>query len=539
MRAKPKTGLRKTSTLMMAFAVFSIMLSATLPIVRASASSSGTYYAWPMAGYNLQRTGYTDEAGPKTNNTLWIFDTGSVGQGIRCGVAVAYGIVLFGSDDDNIYAVNASTGTLIWKFTATGSTPDMRSTPAVADGKAYFGSRNGTLFCVDVFTGALIWKFVVPPTPGTTYIPIMRSSPAVADGMVVTGVKGRGFYCLNATTGAVIWNFTTGDEADVSPAIADGKVYFGSDDDQAYCLDLKTGALLWNRTLNSNVLRIVTYYRGLVFASVQAAPGVADGIVYALNATTGEVVRNYTLINGGNLRGGVAVAGDKLVVSGSHNGIVYCFDIETGRLIWNYSLGVVGAWYNIPAIAKDTVYIIGRDAIIHAIDLGTGQAIWKYQTDVFHATRCDEAYGAIAYGCLFIGAGDGKLYCFGAPRNDIYLEMLRYISQISQLQSNISSLLSERSTLQSQINTLQGQVSSLRNSVNQLQGQVTNLQNQVSQLQSEKASLQSQVDKLQTDKINLQNQATNNLYMGLGGGAAVGLVIGVAIPSFLRRNRSS
>lgn len=32
--------------------------------------------------------------------------------------AIANGIVYFGSDDDYIYALNASTGTLVWRYQA-------------------------------------------------------------------------------------------------------------------------------------------------------------------------------------------------------------------------------------------------------------------------------------------------------------------------------------------------------------------------------------------------------------------------------------
>ncbi len=50
---------------------------------------------------------------------------------------MANGVVYVGSSDDNVYALNASTGALLWKYT-TGNYVD--SSPAVANGVVYIGS---------------------------------------------------------------------------------------------------------------------------------------------------------------------------------------------------------------------------------------------------------------------------------------------------------------------------------------------------------------------------------------------------------------
>lgn len=75
--------------------------------------------------------------------------------------------------------------------------------------------------------------------------------------------------------------------------------------------------------------------------------------------------------------------------------------------------------------------------------------------------------------------------------------------------------LSDRvSQLESQVNDLQNQVSSLTNDKNQLQGQVEDLQNQVAKLEDEK---------------------NTNLYLGIGVGFVIGIIIGLAVAIFTRR----
>ena len=66
-----------------------------------------------------------------------------------------------------------------------------------------------------------------------------------------------------------------------SPAVANGVVYVGSDDHNVYALNATTGAKLWNYTTGGYVLSSPAVVNGVVYV------GSDDDNVYALNATTG------------------------------------------------------------------------------------------------------------------------------------------------------------------------------------------------------------------------------------------------------------
>jgi outer membrane protein assembly factor BamB len=55
-------------------------------------------------------------------------------------------VVYVGSDDANLYALNAATGARLWSF-ATGN--GVESSPAVANGVVYAGSDDGNLYAFD------------------------------------------------------------------------------------------------------------------------------------------------------------------------------------------------------------------------------------------------------------------------------------------------------------------------------------------------------------------------------------------------------
>ena len=85
--------------------------------------------------------------------------------------AVANGVVYVGSDDGNVYALNAATGARLWSYT-TGAY--VESSPAVANGVVYVGSDDGNVYALNAATGAKLWSYSIGG--------IVWSSPAVAMG---------------------------------------------------------------------------------------------------------------------------------------------------------------------------------------------------------------------------------------------------------------------------------------------------------------------------------------------------------------------
>jgi eukaryotic-like serine/threonine-protein kinase len=64
---------------------------------------------------------------------------------------VANGVVYVGSNDDNVYALDAATGARLWSYT-TGDV--VFAAPAVANGVVYAGSEDGNVYAFDL-TGGL------------------------------------------------------------------------------------------------------------------------------------------------------------------------------------------------------------------------------------------------------------------------------------------------------------------------------------------------------------------------------------------------
>jgi tetratricopeptide (TPR) repeat protein len=100
-------------------------------------------------------------------------------------VTVVDGTIYLGSNDNNLYAVDAATGEEEWSF-ETGNR--IHSSPAVADGTAYIGSHDNSVYAVDAATGKEEWAY---GTEGRIY-----SSATVVDGTAYVGSDDSYLYAI-------------------------------------------------------------------------------------------------------------------------------------------------------------------------------------------------------------------------------------------------------------------------------------------------------------------------------------------------------
>jgi uncharacterized repeat protein (TIGR02543 family) len=345
-------------------------------------------------------------------------------------------------------AFNASTGALVWQR-AVRSNVD--SSPAVYGNTVYFGTNGGTLEALNAATGAVRCTFQVPVSPPATVAGRIIGSPVVGnvDGTgptvffgdagaasatevqngghmwAVTGVgntagncqekwsynswpnkgangtmtgvwDGAGLaqqsngtwavvfgtsnpdgavYALNAVTGAMLWRFQTaqlgGDEdvgagPTISPpgvnGFADGVVYIDGKDGIEYALDLLTGNVIWSFTLGPGSVNAVAVCTAALTGNTLVA--CYAGSLFALNATTGTQIWQAT--PGGTIEASPAVSGapgDQAVFAGDLNGNEYGFSLATGAQL--LSATTAGKIQESAAIAGGTLYV-AANGILYA-----------------------------------------------------------------------------------------------------------------------------------------------------------------------------
>jgi outer membrane protein assembly factor BamB len=362
-----------------------IGFAATLLVIAAAANAQSTF----RGGDNHAGT-YASAAPRELHRVKWAFPTG---DRIVSSPVHYDGVIYFGGDDGNVYAVDAASGRQLWKRKTGGPVP---ATPAIAGDLLYVGSYDGKFYALDRRTGVPRWKFVTEgerrfeakglhgfqPKNQTMadQFDVFLSSPVVADGTVYFGSGDGNLYALDAATGDLRWKFKTGDVVHASPAYADGVVYFGSWDSYFYAIDARTGAQRWrfhggeDPAIHNQV-------------GFQSSPAVVDGVVYtgcrdaklyAIDVATGNEKWHYDAA-GSWVISSPAVTRGKVIFGTSDSSLYVVLDAATGKPIIE-SKGKAYV-FSSPSVAGDIVLIGVLNGTLEARDLGSGTVLWQFETE--------------------------------------------------------------------------------------------------------------------------------------------------------------
>jgi eukaryotic-like serine/threonine-protein kinase len=349
---------------------------------------------------NAEHTGVYDNGGIVPGNTeLWRFATGGA---VDSSPAVSNGVVYVGSDDHNLYAVDAGTGMQKWRFITGGA---VRSSPAVSNGVVYAGSKDKNLYAIDAVTGMEKWRFA---TGGA-----MDSSPAVSNDIVYIYSSDHNLYAIDATTGFEKWRFLTGGDYsgfpfDPSPTVDNGIVYFGQTSN-FHAIDAATGFEKWRF--------VVADIQGLNFGISSSAVdngiayigGTYDQNLYAIDIVTGK--EKFRFISGSAITSSPAVS-DGVVYVGCRDTNLHAIDVVTGKEKWRFKT-TLSEVFSSPAVGDGIVYV-GSYKNLYAIDAVTGMEKWRFPIgDMIYSSP------AVSNGVIFVGSKDGNLYAVGEQSSQV------------------------------------------------------------------------------------------------------------------------
>ncbi|MEM3596765.1 MAG: PQQ-binding-like beta-propeller repeat protein [Candidatus Bathyarchaeia archaeon] len=208
------------------------------------------------------------------------------------------------------------------------------------------------------------------------------------------------------TMNQTLWTFNaTYDIWGPSPSVVDGVLYislgFGP---SLIALNATTGELIWNYTGLTWISSSPMVAYGMVYF------GSFDKNVYALNATTGGKVWNYTT-GGFMAASSPAVADGVVYIGGGYGKGVFALNATTGDELWNYT--TEGDVHSSPAIVNGILYIGSYDNNVYALNATTGERIWNYTTgsDVYSSPT-------VVDGIVYIGSNDNNIYALNATTGE-------------------------------------------------------------------------------------------------------------------------
>jgi outer membrane protein assembly factor BamB len=117
--------------------------------------------------------------------------------------AVLDNVLYVGSSDGSVYALNTNNGEKIWNQSLGNKSELLNpvslklalTSPAVANGVVYVGSNDGNIYALNAVSGEKQWNYTISD-PGYA----VESSPAVAHGLVYIGSGARNVYAFGNPT---------------------------------------------------------------------------------------------------------------------------------------------------------------------------------------------------------------------------------------------------------------------------------------------------------------------------------------------------
>ena len=169
----------------------------------------------------------------------------------------------------------------------------------------------------------------------------------------------------------LLWTFQAGDMIESTAAIVDGTVYIGALDGILYAINAQTGEKRWTYQANSSIKASPAIHDGVVYF------GDGDGVFHAVDINTEKMKWQFS--TEGEIISSANFAGDR-VLFGSYDGFLYCLNRESGELVWQFETegyvhGTPGVWTQSESESDDAanfVILTGCDSYLRVINIDDG-----------------------------------------------------------------------------------------------------------------------------------------------------------------------
>jgi outer membrane protein assembly factor BamB len=272
-----------------------------------------------------------------------------VRERIEAPIAYFDGMVLVGTMDGNVYALDAATGAQRWRSQIDSPVYGTPNYLQQSGRKLVYvlGRADAALHCLEAASGRMLWK--------TEAIERCDGSPSVSADAVVFGSCAAALHVFSPETGALLRSIEIDPDSQVAGGVAlDGSLAIsGSRSGKVLVADVKSGQTLWS----SLVSEAEAFATPAVTKEWVIQPS-ADGYVYGLDRKTGTTRWRFDTKG---MPSSAVVIGEEVLVSA--NGELLRLRLADGRKVWSFK---VSDEITSPAVAQQTVLVGSEDGTVAA-----------------------------------------------------------------------------------------------------------------------------------------------------------------------------
>ena len=279
------------------------------------------------------------------------------------GVAVGEGMVLIGTTNGEVLALNVSDGQEVWRARL-GS--EVLAVAAVDEGRVFTQTIDGRLVALSASDGELLWTY-------DNQVPILTlrgtSSPLVEEGVVYAGFANGKVMALRAENGEPVWEHRVMlpegrseldrmVDVDAQPLLLGPVLFTVAYNGRVKAVTRAQGRMLWQYEFSSHLDLAQGYSQ--VYAVDE------DDTLVALDQQTGEVVWETTAFKNRKLTAPVAYS--NYVVVGDDDGYLHVLAQRDGRMLGRRKVDGDGLRSTFK-VAETTLFVLGNSGSLQAFNI--------------------------------------------------------------------------------------------------------------------------------------------------------------------------
>jgi outer membrane protein assembly factor BamB len=300
----------------------------------------------------------------------------------------ADGLLIAGSADGAVYALDPATGEQRWKTDIDGI---ILGTPNYLSGAPGLSSPSSSSDLSDQSDPTDQSDSSPPPTPPAVRLYILE--------------QGNGIlHCLDLHTGSPVWAAEDLGRSDCHPSVGEGVVVFGSCAAALHVFSAENGEMLREIAVDedSQMAGGVAIVTGSIYS------GTRSGKVLRADVNTGDIV--WLNEDSQDEVFTTPAVCDTTVVFGCADWFVYALDRETGKKLWAFD---TEGRPSSAVIAGDKV-VVGSDGWLLLLRLSDGESLWSHEVSDTITSP------AVVGDLVIVGSDDGTVVAFGPadPKED-------------------------------------------------------------------------------------------------------------------------
>lgn len=252
----------------------------------------------------------------------WVYDTGAANKNLDCFPAVkSDGSIVYILDGDNVlHAINTYNGSKNWSQSLDGTANKAGAVAIDKDGRIYAGTRSYIYaFSQD---GEQLWRASATVTE-------IGSFAIDGSTLYAAQISGAGLVAINTADGSIKWTVPANGDAYAPVVGKNGNVYFVDKGGKSLYAVNSQGVLEWK----FNAGAALTYCFPVLDEKGILYFGASDGVIHAVDTSTGEEVWNMTTDATGDnkkIMAGMTVGPDKNLYVGYIGGNVVAIPVFAG-----------------------------------------------------------------------------------------------------------------------------------------------------------------------------------------------------------------